>query len=200
MVKILIIGYGSIGKRHVNNLLSYSNLEVILVTKQKSISGSNRVRIFRNLDDAIRENPDIALITNETKFHIPVAKRLAKRGIDLFIEKPLSDSLNDMRSLEEIVKKRKLVTMVGCNFRFFPPIVNIKKLISKNQIGKIISVQVENGSYLPDWHPYEDYRRGYAAKKKLGGGVVLTQIHELDYLRWFFGKVSEVRSLSGKFS
>jgi len=61
-------------------------------------------------------------------------------------------------------------------------------------------VQVENGSYLPDWHPYEDYRRGYAAKKKLGGGVVLTQIHELDYLRWFFGKVSEVRSLSGKFS
>jgi len=199
-MKVLVVGYGSIGKRHVRNLLSYSNLEVILVTKQKSISGSNRVRIFRNLDDAIRENPDLALITNETKFHIPVAKRLAKRGIDLFIEKPLSDSLNDMRSLEEIVKKRKLVTMVGCNFRFFPPIVNIKKLISKNQIGKIISVQVENGSYLPDWHPYEDYRRGYAAKKKLGGGVVLTQIHELDYLRWFFGKVSEVRSLSGKFS
>ena len=111
-MKALVVGYGSIGKRHVKNLLSYSNLEVILVTKQKSISGSNRVRIFRNLDDAIRENPDIALITNETKFHIPVAKRLAKRGIDLFIEKPLSDSLNDMRSLEEIVKKRKLVIVL----------------------------------------------------------------------------------------
>ena len=59
--------------------------------------------------------------------------------------------------------------MIGCNLRFFPPISKIKKLIEQNKIGKIISVQIENGSYLPDWHPYEDYRKGYAAKKKLGG-------------------------------
>jgi len=199
-MKALVIGYGSIGKRHVENLVSYKNYDVIIVTKQKDIPKMRRVKIFDNLDDAINEKPEIALITNETRFHIQVATKLAKNGINLFIEKPLSDSLKGITTLQKIIKKKKLVTMVGCNFRFFPPIMNIKKIISRNEIGRIISVQVENGSYLPDWHPYEDYSKGYAARKKLGGGVILTQIHELDYLRWFFGLVSEVRSFSGKFS
>ena len=199
-MKALVIGYGSIGKRHVENLVSYKNYDVIIVTKQKDIPKMRRVKIFDNLDDAINEKPKIALITNETRFHIQVATKLAKNGINLFIEKPLSDSLKGITTLQKIIKKKKLVTMVGCNFRFFPPIMNIKKIISRNEIGRIISVQVENGSYLPDWHPYEDYSKGYAARKKLGGGVILTQIHELDYLRWFFGLVSEVRSFSGKFS
>tara|TARA_B100000029_G_scaffold438344_1_gene454165 strand:+ start:1400 stop:2392 length:993 start_codon:yes stop_codon:yes gene_type:complete len=199
-MKALVVGFGSIGKRHVNNLLLYKNLEVLVVTKQKSISNSKRVRVFRDLEEAIKEEPDIALITNETSFHISVAIKLAERGIDIFIEKPLSDSLKGIKLLQEITKKNRLVTMVGCNFRFYPPIVKLKEIISKSLIGKIISVQVENGSFLPDWHPYEDYRKGYAARKKLGGGVTLTQIHELDYLRWFFGRVLEVRSLSGKFS
>lgn len=199
-MKALVIGYGSIGKRHVENLVSYKNYDVIIVTKQKDIPKMRRVKIFDNLDDAINEKPEIALITNETRFHIQVATKLAKNGINLFIEKPLSDSLKGITTLQKIIKKKKLVTMVGCNFRFFPPIMNIKKIISRNKIGRIISVQVENGSYLPDWHPYEDYSKGYAARKKLGGGVILTQIHELDYLKWFFGLVSEVRSFSGKFS
>ena len=199
-MKALVIGYGSIGKRHVENLVSYKNYDVIIVTKQKDIPKMRRVKIFDNLDDAINEKPEIALITNETRFHIQVATKLAKNEINLFIEKPLSDSLKGITTLQKIIKKKKLVTMVGCNFRFFPPIMNIKKIISRNEIGRIISVQVENGSYLPDWHPYEDYSKGYAARKKLGGGVILTQIHELDYLRWFFGLVSEVRSFSGKFS
>ena len=199
-MKALVIGYGSIGKRHVENLVSYKNYDVIIVTKQKDIPKMRRVKIFDNLDDAINEKPKIALITNETRFHIQVATKLAKNEINLFIEKPLSDSLKGITTLQKIIKKKKLVTMVGCNFRFFPPIMNIKKIISRNEIGRIISVQVENGSYLPDWHPYEDYSKGYAARKKLGGGVILTQIHELDYLRWFFGLVSEVRSFSGKFS
>jgi len=200
MMKVLVVGFGSIGKRHVNNLLLYKNLEVLVVTKQKLISNSKRVRVFRDLEEAMKEEPDIALITNETSFHISVAIKLAKRGIDIFIEKPLSDSLKGIKLLQEITKKNRLVTMVGCNFRFYPPIVKLKEIVAKSLIGKIISVQVENGSFLPDWHPYEDYRKGYAARKKLGGGVALTQIHELDYLRWFFGRVLEVRSLSGKFS
>ena len=89
---------------------------------------------------------------------------------------------------------------MGCNFRFYPPIMKIKKCIEENRIGRIISVQVENGSYLPDWHPNEDYSEGYAAKQKLGGGVILTQIHEIDYLYWFFGKIDYVSSISGKYS
>ena len=200
MKKVLVVGYGSIGKRHVQNLLEKKSLEVIVVTKQKIISKNSRLKIIHNLDDALKEKPDIGFVTNETRFHLPTAIKLARNGINLFIEKPLSDSLNQVKTLQKIVKDKKLITMIGCNLRFFPPISKIKKLIEQNKIGKIISVQIENGSYLPDWHPYEDYRKGYAAKKKLGGGVSLTQIHEIDYLKWFFGNALEISSLSGKFS
>ncbi len=194
------MGYGSIGKRHVKNLLLNKSIKVIIVTKQKNLLNNSRIKIVNNLDDGIKENPDIAFVTNETRFHVPVAIKLAKNGIHLFIEKPLSDSLNKINTLQKIVKNKKLVTMVGCNFRFFPSISKIKKLVEQNKIGKVISVQIESGSYLPDWHPYEDYRKGYAARKDLGGGVTLTQIHEIDYLKWFFGNPIEVCSLSGKFS
>jgi len=90
--------------------------------------------------------------------------------------------------------------MVGCNFRFYPPLMKIKQLVNNHIVGRVISVQSENGSYLPDWHPYEDYSKGYAAKKKLGGGVTLTQIHELDYLIWIFGLPQKKKSIIGKFS
>ena len=90
--------------------------------------------------------------------------------------------------------------MIGCNLRFYPPILRIKQLIEKKSLGKIISIQCENGSYLPDWHPTENYSKGYAAKSTLGGGVTLTQIHELDYLMWIFGDIKKFSSITGKFS
>jgi predicted dehydrogenase len=64
----------------------------------------------------------------------------------------------------------------------------MKELLNRGVIGKVISARVEAGQYLPDWHPGEDYRKGYAARKALGGGVILTLIHEIDYLSWFLGK------------
>ena len=88
---------------------------------------------------------------------------------------------------------------MGCNLRFHESIVTIKKLIDKKSIGRIISVQAESGSYLPDWHPDEDYKKNYSARKDLGGGVVLTCIHELDYLYWFFGNVKRIFSLTGQY-
>ncbi len=90
--------------------------------------------------------------------------------------------------------------MVGCDLRFHKCIKKLKEEISKKRIGKVLSVQAESGSYLPDWHPYEDYRKGYAARRELGGGVVLTCIHELDYLYWFLGDAIEVVSMSDKIS
>ena len=89
---------------------------------------------------------------------------------------------------------------MGCNLRFHPCIKKIKSLIEQQKIGKIISAQVQNCSYLPDYHPWEDYRKGYAARKDLGGGIILTQIHEIDYMYWFFQDVENVISMSGKLS
>jgi len=200
-LKSLVVGYGSIGSRHVENLLSIPNMEVIICTKRKNIKKiGNKCQVFNTLKDALKQNPDFAIIANVSNLHIPTAIKIAKKGVDIFIEKPLSDSTKGIKELQEIVYKKKLITMMGCNLRFHKSIQKIKELVENNEIGRVISVHAENGSYLPDWHPNENYLNSYAAREDLGGGVVLTCIHEIDYLYWFFGDVKETISVSGRFS
>ena len=200
-MKALVIGYGSIGQRHINNLLSYQNIDVIVCTKRKNVQNlKKKCTVYDTIEKGIQEKPDFAIICNETSYHVKTAIKLAKNNIHLFIEKPLSNSTNNVDNLLSIIKQNHLITLVGCNLRFHKCIQKIKEIISKNDLGKIISVQVESGSYLPEWHQNEDYRNSYASKKNLGGGVIFTCIHELDYLHWFFGNVKEIFSMSGKFS
>lgn len=199
--KILIVGYGSVGKRHVNNLVSIPNIEIIVCTKQKNLKFSNKkIKTYNLLNESLKEKPDIGFVTNETSKHISVAIDLAKQRLDLFLEKPISNSMINVKVLTKTVKKNNLITQMGCNFRFHPCLIKIKKIIDNGTIGRIIVARVESGSYLPDWHPYEDYRYSYAAREDLGGGIVLTCIHEIDYLYWFFGDVKEVFSITEKFS
>ena len=211
MNTVLVIGYGSIGRRHVFNILKNTNFKIIIISKRnkiikndfKQISQNildNRLEISNSLEKSFLQNPKIAFISNETSKHISVGIKLAKKGIDIFIEKPLSNSLHDIKEFEKIIINKKLISMVGCNFRFFPPFKEIRKLVDKKIMGQIYSIQLENNSYLPDWHPYENYEKGYAANKNLGGGVTLTQIHELDYLCWIFGLPIEVTTIMDKIS
>ena len=203
MIKVLIVGYGSIGRRHLENFLQLKNVKLIVYTKRTDLGSLKEqgVKISNSLTECLKENPDIGVITNETSLHLPITIKLAQNGLDLFIEKPLSNSLKDVEKLRAIVKKNKLITQMGCNLRFHPCIKKIKSLIEQQKIGKIISAQVQNCSYLPDSHRWEDYRKSYAARKDLGGGVILTNaIHEIDYMYWFFQEVENVISMSGKFS
>ncbi len=200
-MKVAVIGYGSIGKRHVQNLLSFSNHKIIICTKQKKIiSPSKKITFINSISSCIKEKPDIALITNDSSLHLQTAITFAHAGIDLFIEKPLSNSIKGTKELSKIISEKKLITQMGCQLRFHKCIRKIKKLILEKRIGKIISVKAECGSFLPEWHPYEDYSKGYAARNDLGGGVILTCIHEIDYLYWFFGDVSEIFSFTEKVS
>tara|TARA_Y100000590_G_scaffold463122_1_gene629057 strand:- start:22008 stop:23006 length:999 start_codon:yes stop_codon:yes gene_type:complete len=201
-LKFLIAGYGSIGKRHLENLISTNNSKIIVYSKRKDLSNLRKknIKIFNSLEKCLAEKPNIGFITNETVHHVPTSKKLANAGLNLFIEKPLSNSTKSVSELVKLTKTKKLVTLMGCNLRFHECIKKIKSLIEQEKIGKIISVQVECGTYLPDWHPNEDYSKGYSARDDLGGGVVLTCIHEIDYLYWFFGEVKEVFSFTGKFS
>ena len=203
MTSVLIVGYGSIGKKHLENFLQFKDIQLTVYTKRNDLQllRENGIKISNSLTECLKENPDVGVITNETSLHIPIAIKLAKEGLDLFLEKPLSNSLKDVEKLRAIVKKKKLITQMGCNLRFHPCIKKIKSLIEHQKIGRIISAQVQNYSYLPDSHRWEDYRKSYAARKDLGGGVILTNaIHEIDYLYWFFQEVENVISISGKFS
>ena len=200
-MKALVVGYGSIGRRHVNNLLTIPNIEVLVCTSRTDVNTKNgRIKIYKSLDDSITQKPDFGVIANVSNLHIPTAMKLAQNNIDLFIEKPLSNSTSGISKLVSLVKKKRLITMMGCNLRFNPGIQRVKEILSKKEIGRVISVRSECGSYLPNWHPHEDYRTGYAARTDMGGGVVLTVIHEIDYLYWMFGDVKEVFSISDRFS
>jgi len=197
-----VVGYGSIGKRHIKNLSKLKNMEIIVCTKKKpdQFLKQKKCKIYSSIKDCIKENPKFAIVTNETHLHIKTALYLAKEGIHMLIEKPLSHSLQGTNELITIIKKKKLVVLMGCNFRFHPSIILMRNIILRGDLGRIISAQVENGSFLPDWHPYENYQTNYAARNDLGGGAVLTCIHEIDYLYWFFGNIRDVFSVTGKFS
>lgn len=114
----------------------------------------------------------------------------------MFIEKPLSDTLDGVTELIDEANSAGIVTFVGYNFRFQPGIRTLRKLLQNNAIGTTISVQIEAGSYLPDWHPDENYREMYSVDPEMGGGAILDYIHEINYCRWLFGEVEDVTAMT----
>lgn len=216
-MKILMIGLGSIGQRHLRNLRKlYGNEHEILAYRvrglQQTFSDDMQIRegvsleeefhisVFHDLESALSEGPQIAFITNVTSGHIPCAIKAAKAGCDLFIEKPVSDSMEGVQELQEIARKKHNIVYIGYQNRFHPCIQEAHRWMDQGRIGNLISADNEFGERLVSMHTYEDYRSTYMARKELGGGVLLNlQIHCLDYLQALFGGPPvDVYSISGK--
>lgn len=200
-MKFLVIGCGSIGQRHIRNLLSLQAGDILAVDLDEhrldQVPRQGNVKTFERLADVWAEHPDVAFITTPTSLHLPLALEAAHHSCRLFIEKPLSHNMDGVDELLDAVKSKKLVTLVGCNMRFHPGLTQIRKLLNERAIGHVVAARVEMGQYLPDYHPSEDYRQSYSARQELGGGIILDAIHELDYLRWLLGEVEEVFCYAG---
>lgn len=191
-MKILVIGLGSIGKRHATNLLKCGYKNLIFCTKNKNLPHKlSKIKCFRNLDLALNENPQVAFICNETELHCKTAIKCAKRNCAIFIEKPLGHKLKEIKKLKKIVSDKKIFNMVGYMMRFHPAIIEISKIIKNKYLGRLFYAYSEWGEYLPNWHPKENYKKSYAAKKN-GGGSSLTLSHDLDLFRWFFGPIKKL--------
>jgi len=202
-MKFVVVGCGSIGKRHIKNLKDAGHSVAGCEKdgeRRSEAARSYDIEVFPTLDKALRKTYDAAFICTPTSLHIPMALKVAERGIHLFIEKPLSNSLKDVEKLISLAKRKRLITFVGCNPRFLPSLKRTKDLIDRRRIGKVLSVRASRGFYLPYWHPKEDYRKEYSARKSLGGGVIFDDIHDIDILCWIFGRVREVFCFSGKLS
>ena len=203
-MRFLFAGCGSIGSRHFRNLWRLGERDIILSDISSGRLAELRkefgVEVFEDFDAALEQKPEVVFVSLPTHLHIPFALKAAQAGCHLFIEKPLSHTMEGVEQLLDIVRQKKLVTIVGCNMRFHHGPSTIKRLLGEGAIGRVISAFVEFGQYLPDWHPFEDYRRSYSAQRSMGGGVVFDLIHEIDYVRWFFGEVEEVFSYGGKLS
>lgn len=194
-MNFLVVGCGSIGQRHIRNLKNLGHhvygCEPDL-KKARQISDRYKINVFTRIEAAFRSEYNGVFICTPTSTHIQLALKAARKGLNLFIEKPLSNNLKGIDELRKIANRKKITVLVGCNIRFLPSIRRIKKTIKDKRIGKVLSVRGSCGFYLPYWHPKEDYRKGYSANKKLGGGVILDDIHELDLLYWLFGDIREV--------
>ncbi len=202
--RFLVIGCGSIGKRHIGNLIACQAGEVtafdVRDDRRAEVKSRFGIPVLGKLDEAWEAGADVALITVPTRLHVPVALEAAEHGCHLFVEKPLADGLEGVDRLLSAVREQNLITLVGCNLRFHPGLMRVKRLLDKGAIGRVVAARVEVGQYLPDWHPQEDYRQGYSARRDLGGGVILDAIHEIDYIRWLMGEVATVACFSGKLS
>lgn len=190
-MKFLIVGLGSIGQRHARNIHNLKLGEIIAYRTTnnplKFFDEEVIKKVYTNYDDALLEKPDVTIISNPTSMHIPFALKAAENGSHLLIEKPLSDKLGDIDKLLEIAHKNNLKVLMGCNLRFLPCMGYIKQAIDTNRLGKIYHIQAIFGKHIETWHPWEDYKQSYACRKDLGGGIILTAIHELDYIYWLFG-------------
>lgn len=198
-MKFLIVGLGSIGKRHLNNIRIIDPEAKITIWHTRSrqeIEPAGVVREVFCYEDAISPKPDIAIIANPASAHIPIAQKLSQEGIDLFIEKPLSSTMEGISELLQIQKISGNLIIVGYNFRFHPALNVLKQCITEGKIGKLVGIRAEVGQYLPDWRPGTDYRLSVSAQKELGGGVILELSHEIDYTRWLAGEITSVMSMT----
>ena len=216
-MKVLFCGLGSIGQRHVCNLREILGKEVeILAFRSRNqspvlnpdmtvrhgvdLESTYDIRSFTNLEDALAQQPDAVFITNPNTLHVPVALLAAQAGCHLFIEKPISYSMEQVDELIEIVEGKGLVAFVAYQFRFHPGLRFIKSLIEERRLGQLASAHIVNGEYLPNWHPYEDYRETHPARRELGGGSLRTQTHEFDYALWLFGMPKRIFAVGGHLS
>ncbi len=204
-MRFVILGAGSVGQRHLRNILSLGH-EVVAVcdpspAKLKEVKASGPgILLTQEEGEALGQHVDAALICSPTALHVRQARDAIKHGLHVFVEKPLSHTLEDTEALISEAITGKRVVLVGCNLRFFPSLQLVKRLLDGGRIGRPLAARAECGYYLPFWHLDSDYRDGYSANQASGGGVILDSVHEFDYLRWLLGEVSEVFCYAAKVS
>jgi predicted dehydrogenase len=193
-VNILIVGLGSIAKKHVfaiNKIRPHA--KVYAVRSDKNAANVPGVHSIYSLDE-VDFKPDFIIISNPTLFHEEYIKRCLRFRSPLFIEKPALLDLTNAGLIVEEVRKSNVITYIGCNMRFHPALKFLKKFLFTSEI-RINEVNIYCGSYLPNWRPGRDFRTIYSSMAKLGGGVHLDLIHELDYCVWLFGEPEETWAL-----
>ncbi|MGE3540899.1 MAG: Gfo/Idh/MocA family protein [Candidatus Tectimicrobiota bacterium] len=190
MERLLLVGYGSIGRRHLHNLRTLGVTDLLVVepdpVRRQQVVSTERVPCYGTLHAALAQHPSIVVVTTPSQHHVEVALAAARQQCHLFIEKPLSHSLAGLDSLAKTAADYGLITLVGCNMRFHPGPRQVQRWLSAGLVGDVLAARLHTGSYLPTWRPQQDYHHSYSASP-IWGGAVLDCIHELDLALWLLG-------------
>jgi predicted dehydrogenase len=201
----LVSGAGSIGRRHLSNLRKLGLTKLAACDphpeRLEYVAAEFQVECFPTIEEGLANfQPDVVLVCTPPVHHVAQALQALRAGAHVFVEKPLSDRLDRVEELRNEAAKCGAVVQVGYNLRFHPAIQKLKELVDASAVGKILWAYVEAGNYLPDWRPWQDYRRSYTARRELGGGIILDNSHEIDYVTWLFGGPQEVVCMADRVS
>lgn len=200
--RALVVGLGSIGKRHLRLLREMLPSADIRVLRHSACSDTIEFAngCFTSLKDACAFAPQISIVANPAPAHINTAKALAMSGSHLLVEKPISADITGVSELIAFCDSNGLQLQVGYNLRFLETLQVFRTAILNSKIGQVQSIRCEIGQYLPSWRPDVDYRNTVSARKSYGGGALLELSHELDMLRWVFGEFTSLSAWTGRVS
>jgi predicted dehydrogenase len=196
--RCVVVGAGSIGRRHLRNLAS-AGVDALALRSHRGQSGAlDGVACVTEWEAVAAWRPTMAIVANPTACHADAALAAVALGCHVLVEKPVAATADDARRLTAAVALKGTVGLVGYQFRFHPTLQAVRGWIADGCIGRPVSAQVHWGEFLPGWHPGEDHRLGYSARRDLGGGVVLTLSHPIDYVRWLLGEIVAVSAMTAR--
>ena len=200
---VLVVGTGSIGKRHIANLLAlgvrvsaFSYRAAARANAALSVFQDPRVQHAPDLAQALAGDLDAVVIANRTDLHLHAALQAARQGKHLFLEKPLATSLAGVSELQRLVAQQGLVVEAGFMLRRHPNLLWMQQYLASGALGELFHARAAVGQWLPDWRPGTDHRQGYGAFRAQGGGVVFDLIHEMDLVHWLLGPVADVTAMT----
>ena len=199
--RLLIVGMGSIGSRHARLARELiPGLKIGALRRHGSVDLPSGLvdSCFFSLDEAIQFRPQAAVIASPATQHLEVALFLARAGVHLLVEKPISNTQQGVQEVIDTCQVQGVVLMTAYNLRFLPSLQAFRKTLVEGHIGRVLAIQAVVGQFLPSWRPEADYRQSVSARASLGGGVLLELSHEIDYLRWLCGEVQWVSAVLGK--
>ncbi|PAY19332.1 hypothetical protein CKO51_12020 [Rhodopirellula sp. SM50] len=196
-LSVLVVGFGSIGNRHTQNLLAIG-IDKITVLRRKThnvaFSTPEPCRVVHDLSAAIKSAPDLAIICTPSSQHVSAATQLIAAGIPVLIEKPLhwqvDDDVRELVNLSQNSDAGRRSAMAYC-MRYHNAYFTAATELADGRIGRCLYAKAWFEGYLPDWHPWEDHRQTYAARLDQAGGALRTLDHEIDFLNWTLGPAVE---------
>ncbi|MBX3625486.1 MAG: Gfo/Idh/MocA family oxidoreductase [Rhizobacter sp.] len=206
-MRALVIGTGSIGRRHMASLSSLVPQVRFDILREAGRSASveglpGEVSVSSTLDQALDKRPALMVVASPSSMHLRPLLAAIERGIPFYAEKPVVTTADDVVVLRLALARSPRVppNIVGCNLRFLPSLQRLKSLVTRGELGRVVRAGFEAGQWLPDWRPQQDYRRSYSASRALGGGVLFDLIHEIDAARWLLGDFPVVQAAATRAS
>jgi predicted dehydrogenase len=201
-VKLLVVGLGSIGRRHIRNLAALRAGDIYGCdpdeTARTIARAESGAETLPELARALERRPDAVLVCTPTHLHLDTARAALAAGAHLFIEKPIAAALDGVSGLAAEARARRRVVLAACNMRFHPGVAGLHRALEAGTPRRPLYFRARFSHYLPNWRPDVDYRRTYSARRSEGGGILLEGVHELDYLGWLGGDVAVTSAVAGR--